>query len=156
VLSYIYELPVKTSSKAVNAWPETGPWRVTSFDNGLPFFPLLTTDNENIGTVGGRNTEFRRGGESQCYLAADAPALAQYGRFAVPRPFTVGNAGRFIVRPTNLRIGTSVFKGGLSRKRSVELRGEFFNLFNNVNFGYPGGLLNTPQFGVCRAHAQSG
>ena len=152
VLSYIYELPVKTSSKVVNAvagnWSVAG---VTSFDNGLPFFPLLTTDNENIGTVGGRNTEFPDVVGNPNAISQRTPQhWLNTDAFAVPRPFTVGNAGRFIVRADKFaNWDFSVFKRWpFQEKRSVELRGEFFNLFNNVNFGYPGGLLNTPQFGV--------
>jgi len=78
--------------------------------------------------------------------------------FAVPRPFTVGNAGRFIVRADKFaNWDFSVFKRWpFQEKRSVELRGEFFNLFNNVNFGYPGGLLNTTAVRGGVEHAQSG
>jgi hypothetical protein len=32
--------------------------------------------------------------------------------------------------------------------RSVELRGEFFNLFNHTNFGFPGSIVGTSQFGT--------
>lgn len=123
------------------------------------FSPLLTTDNENIGTVGGRNTEFPN-------VVGDPNAIAQRtpqhwfntDAFAVPAPYTVGNAGRFVVRADKfLNWDFSVFKKWpFQEKRSLELRGEFFNLFNNVNFGYPGGLLNTPQFGVVSSTRNSG
>src|SRR5581483_2790421 len=48
VLSYIYEIPGKTSNRAVNAvvsnWAVAG---IISFDNGFPISPLLSSDNEN-------------------------------------------------------------------------------------------------------------
>jgi hypothetical protein len=30
----------------------------------------------------------------------------------------------------------------------LQIRGEFFNLLNRVNFGLPGGTVNTPTYGV--------
>ena len=99
VASYIYELPVKTNSKVANAivsnWSLAGS---VTFDSGLPYFPLLTADNENIGTVAGRNTEFpdligdpRAGTPNvQRWFNTDAFRLPAFG--------TVGNAGRFALR----------------------------------------------------------
>jgi hypothetical protein len=33
-------------------------------------------------------------------------------------------------------------------KAAFELRGEFFNVFNHANFGYPGTTIATAQFGT--------
>jgi len=150
-ISYVYELPVKPKSKVANAivgnWALAG---VVTFDNGLPFYPLLTTDNENIGTVGGRNTQTPN-------LVGDPEAISQKtpqqwfntAAFAVPPAFTIGNAGRNILRADGFEnVDFSLFKRWpFQESRHVELRAEFFNFFNHTNFGYPGALLGTPQFG---------
>lgn len=150
-ISYVYELPVKPKNKVANAilgnWATAG---VLTFDNGLPFYPLLTTDNENIGTVGGRNTQTPN-------LVGDPKAVAERtpqvwfntAAFAVPPAFTVGNVGRNILRADGYEnFDFSVFKRWpFQESRHVELRGEFFNFFNHTNFGYPGALVGTPQFG---------
>jgi hypothetical protein len=68
----------------------------------------------------------------------------------VPAPYTLGNVGRNILSTDHL-ISTdfSIYKDWQIReKRSVELRGEFFNLFNHANFGYPGTQIGTAQFGA--------
>jgi len=159
VASYIYELPVKTSSRAVNAvvsnWSLAG---VVTFDSGLPYFPLLTADNENIGTVAGRNTEFP---DLVGNPKSGSPTIRQWfntAAFRLPTFGTVGNAGRFALRADGFaNWDFSVYKRWpFKESRHVEFRGEFFNFFNNVNFGYPGGLLGTPQFGLVSSQRNAG
>lgn len=152
VVSYIYELPVKFSNKVANAvaanWSLAG---VVAFDSGTPYFPLLTTDNENIGGVPGRFTQFPN-------LVGDPDSIAKRtpqrwfntDAYAVPPQFTSGNAGRRAFRADGFaNLDFSVFKRWPFQEgsRHVELRGEFFNFFNNVNFANPGALVGTPQFG---------
>jgi hypothetical protein len=68
--------------------------------------------------------------------------------FAVPPLYTVGNAGRNILRTDSLiSDDLSLSKTWkLVERASFELRGEFFNVFNHANFGYPGGTVGTAQF----------
>jgi len=68
----------------------------------------------------------------------------------VPARYTIGNAGRNILR-TDTLISTDISLSKIwpvMEKRSVELRGDFFNVFNHANFGYPGTQLGTAQFGA--------
>ena len=148
-ISYVYELPVKPKNKVANAilgnWATAG---VLTFDNGLPFSLFLTTDNENTGS--GIWTQFPN-------LVGDPKAVSEKtpqkwfntAAFAVPPAFTVGNAGKNILRADGFEnFDFSVFKRWpFQESRHVELRGEFFNLLNHTNFGYPGSFLATPQFG---------
>jgi hypothetical protein len=39
----------------------------------------------------------------------------------------------------------------ISESIRLEYRAEFFNFFNRVNFGQPGSVLGTPQFGIISA-----
>jgi hypothetical protein len=60
-----------------------------------------------------------------------------------------GNAGRNIVQgPGFQQWDFSVFKNiGLTESKRLQLRGEFFNVFNHANFGLPDNDLNSPTAG---------
>jgi hypothetical protein len=73
--------------------------------------------------------------------------------FVLQPRYTWGNAGAYIVHDD----GRQIFDVSIAKKfriaesQSVELRGEFFNFPNHVNFGAPGSggyVINTPTFGV--------
>ena len=151
VTSAVWAIPGQTSNRFLNAvisnWNLSG---IETFHSGLPFMLFLPTDNENIGQVSGRYTEFPN-------LVGDPRAVNQTvthwfntAAFAAPPPYTRGNVGRNILR-TDTLINTdfSAYKSWpFLESRSLELRGDFFNLFNHANFGYPGTILGTAQFGA--------
>jgi hypothetical protein len=151
VLSGVWTIPGRTGHRALDAvvanWNVSG---ITNFRSGLPFMVFLTTDNENIGTVSGRSTEFPD-------LVGDPravqPTVSKWfntAAFAVPARYAIGNAGRNIIRTDRL-ISTdfAISKNWpILEKAGIELRGEFFNLFNHANFGYPGTQIGTAQFGA--------
>jgi hypothetical protein len=81
-------------------------------------------------------------------------------QFTTPDPYsTGGNVSRTL---PNVRVegqknfDFSLFKNtyfGPDGKLDIQLRGEFFNLFNRVQFGLPGGTLGTSSFGVISSQA---
>jgi hypothetical protein len=152
VISNTWMIPGKTGYRALDA--VVSGWSVSNvftFHSGLPFSAFLGSDNENIGSVGGRAVEFPN-------LVGDPNAIANpnptqwfnTAAFAIPQLYTVGNAGRNILRSDTLvNDDLSLAKSWTPREhRSVELRGEFFNLFNHANFGFPGSTVGTSQFGT--------
>ena len=69
--------------------------------------------------------------------------------FSAPAPFTFGNAGAGLLEApgffeTNLTLSK---RFSITERVSTEIRGEFFNLFNQVNLGVPGTNFGTGQFG---------
>jgi hypothetical protein len=72
--------------------------------------------------------------------------------FAAPAPFTFGNLSRTIgdVRTHGINNWDfAVFKKtSITETANVEFRAEVFNLFNRVQFGYPGMTLGNADFGV--------
>jgi hypothetical protein len=78
--------------------------------------------------------------------------------FAIPQLYTVGNPGRNILRSDTLvNDDLSLLKvWALTEHRSIELRGEFFNLFNHASFGFPGSIVGTSQFGTVSSTLNSG
>jgi hypothetical protein len=159
VVSGIYEIPARTANRVVNA--VVANWAlstIATFDAGLPYTVWLASDNENIGPPGGRYTEFPN-------LVGD-PAEAERSvfrwfntdAFALPPPFTRGNAGRNILRADGFsNVDFSVYKRfPFHESRYAELRGEFFNFTNTTTFATPNSLLGTPQYGTVSGVRNSG
>ena len=77
------------------------------------------------------------------------------GAFALPDQFTFGNASRNLLRgPKDMQTDLSLIKnvpiGGTAR---VQVRLEFFNIFNNVNYANPNGVFGSANFGRINALA---
>lgn len=60
-----------------------------------------------------------------------------------------GSLGRNLVTGTGFNnIDFSIIKNtNISERLRMEHRAEFFNLFNHANFGQPGNVVGTPNFG---------
>jgi hypothetical protein len=81
----------------------------------------------------------------------DVPAFQQLNGSPTGPPFALNVIGPFmngIRSQVTPLFDASLFKKFLLRERfNLELRGEFFNLTNTVNFGNPNTSLTSPQFG---------
>jgi hypothetical protein len=151
VLSNVWNIPGRTHHRIVDA--VVAGWTLSNiftFHTGLPFSVFLGSDVAQIGTVGGRYTEYPN-------LTGDPGAAVQTPAawfntlaFATPATGTLGNAGRNILQSDSLvNDDLAIAKNWQVRERArIEIRGEFFNLFNHANFGFPGQLLGTAQFGT--------
>ena len=151
-LSNVWDIPGRTGSRLLNL--VVAGWSVAdifSYRSGMPFSVFLATDNENIGTVGGRYTEYPSQIASAS-IAHQGPAeWFNTAAFTTPPVGTIGNVKR---NPASLKSDNFVDDDlTLSKnwvihaQNSIELRGEFFNLFNHTNFGFPGQVVGTSNFG---------
>jgi len=160
VVSGIYEIPGKTSSRIVNlALANWAVSTVASFDAGLPYTVWLASDNENIGPPGGRYTQFPNlVGDPKSGAPKSVFRWFNTSAFALPAPFTRGNAGRNTLRADGFaNVDFSAYKRfPFQEKRHVELRGEFFNFTNTTTFATPNSLLGTPQYGTITGTRNSG
>jgi hypothetical protein len=168
VASWVYEPPFfKNSSNkllkyVVAGWQITG---VTTLQSGLPANITFAADRANIGIAGlqrpnlvgavpelncnpntGGTTPVDQRQQINCY---DASA------FALPDPFTFGNAPRNVLRgpnfkQTDLALMKWVPLGGDVR---LQLRGEVYNLFNRANFANPNTSFGAAAFGRITALA---
>ncbi|HEX6730909.1 MAG TPA: TonB-dependent receptor [Pyrinomonadaceae bacterium] len=70
--------------------------------------------------------------------------------FTFPIPGTFGNAGRNVLDgPGYQNVNASLVKNTrLTERFNLQLRAEFFNLFNHPNFNLPDNFLGSPTFGV--------
>jgi hypothetical protein len=151
VASYVYEIPVKSTNRLLNSlaghWSLSG---IISVDNGVPYSARLSADAANIGTVPGRYEEFPSlVGEPHGISDRQPQQWFNTAAFRVPATGTFGNAGRNILRTDGIKTwNASVYKRWpFAESRAVEVRGEFFNLLNRTSFGYPGFIVDSPQFG---------
>ena len=164
VFNYQYELPFGRGKRLLNkgglvnhlagGWELNG---VTSMQSGNP----LSVDSsvQQLGGYGGTQRPNRTG------LAAetDGPTRSRLGgvhganrylnpaAFEQPEPFTFGNSGNFLpdaLGPSLVNWDLSVIKNIQATERiRLEIRGEFFNLFNNTNFLRPNATFD-PRDGV--------
>ena len=151
VASYVYEIPGKTSNRLVNAlaanWSVSG---IVSVDNGVPYSARLTSDVANVGTVAGRYEEFPNlVGNPYAISNRQPQQWFNTAAFQIPAAYTFGGAGRNILRTDGIKTwNASLYKRfPFAERRSLELRGEAFNIMNRTTFGYPGFIADSPQFG---------
>jgi hypothetical protein len=143
-----------------DGWEISG---VTSFQSGTPFTVINSAGNtgisltDNAGVASGLGIaasypDVVRGVDRPPFyatLASIGPLLENPSQFVAPRGLTFGNAGRnFLNNPSRLNFDLSLLKHfRLSESNQLQLRAEFFNIFNHVQFrtydpDNPGGTGN--------------
>ena len=159
-LSYSWELPFGKGRRflADRGWGSTalGNWQImgiVTLQTGRPFTVALLPeiDNSNTGraVLGfGANDRPNRlasgagqGRTAERWFDTEAFRFSEFGTF--------GDSGRNILDgPGFTDISFSILKqGSISEAVRLQFRAEFFNLFNNTNFGLPDIFLGSPTFG---------
>ena len=159
VISYIVDLPfgkgqplarnvTGIADKLVSGWGVNG---VTTFQSGNPL-PISVATNTNGFGEGQRPN---RTGVSAALSGSAQSRLSGWfntAAFALPGSFTYGNSARSMPDVRSQGIANydfTVFKNTfITEKVGLQFRTEIFNLFNRVQFAYPGTALGVPQFGV--------
>jgi hypothetical protein len=162
IFNYVYELPFLKNQQGLKGhilggWEVSG---ITTFQSGLPseVSSSLGTDPAGLG-VGGSSSAVSRP-DAICNPNANAPRT-QFAWFntscfaPVPagqvRP---GNAGPYTIRGPGLnRWDFSLFKNVKIRERAtLQIRGEFYNLFNHTNPNTFGVALGSTTYGQITAY----
>jgi hypothetical protein len=156
VVTYLYDIPfLKSSTQPVLKYVVAG-WQVsgmTTVQSGSPVNITLSADRANIGITGQQRPDLVGGVPK--LTCVDDPDPTKYHQlmncydptaFALPAQFTFGNADRNILRgpkffSTDLAFMKNVPLGGSTR---FQFRMEFYNIFNNVNYGNPGASFGVP------------
>ncbi len=163
VVSYVLDLPFGKGRKFLsNASGFTnqviGGWGVEGVTTVQSGFPLHFTTAQNLTNSfgGGSRPNVTAGCDPSISGSAQSRLNEWFSPscFSQPPAFTFGSEGR--VDPTLRAAGIanwdfSTFKNfpfGPEGKVNLQFRAEFFNLFNRVQFGFPGQTFGTPQFGV--------
>jgi hypothetical protein len=155
--SYSYDLPFgKGQAHLADAgWLLSG-WQtfgIITLQSGRPFTVALLSDIDNSGT--GRSI-LGFGANDRPNLVGDPNAGAHTtdhwfntAAFTFPARGTFGNAGRNILDgPSYQNVNFSLLKNtNITERLNLQLRAEFFNLFNHPNFNLPDNFLGSPTFG---------
>lgn len=130
----------------LGGWQLTG---VVTANSGAPINVSIPRDVANIGPRSQAQRPDLVGdplagvsGAPEQYLNADA--------FAEPAQYTFGNAGRNIVTgPSLFQLDFGLFKNiPITESVGLQFRSEYFNAFNNVNFGNPNANVDSSAFGA--------
>ena len=132
----------------------TKDWRldlIAAFQTGTPLTPQLGFDNSNTGNTGAITGVDRPNLIGHPKVESPTPEhFFNREAFAIPAPFTFGNAGRNILTgPGSASVDVSlgrIFHLGTTAR--LHLRIEAFNIFNRTNFDLPGRIIDQPNFGV--------
>ncbi|MBC7911270.1 MAG: TonB-dependent receptor, partial [Pyrinomonadaceae bacterium] len=159
-LSYSYDLPFGKDRKylADDGWLTTflSGWQtygIVTLQTGRPFTVALLPEIDNSGTgisslgFGGNDRPNINGNPN---LSSPTPnQWFNTAAFAFPAFGSFGSAGRNILEgPGYQNFNASLVKNtSLSERFNLQLRAEFFNLFNHPNFNLPDNFLGSPTFG---------
>lgn len=157
VASYSYALPFDKAfdhaRRLTEGWVFSG---IARFSSG---FPVTITENDDRSLIG--NTSVGPTGSSDEPNYTPGKLLMQTnprkgGTYFNTSLFSLENLGQFGNAKRRFFSGPGIDnwdmalakKIRLTETKSLELRGEFFNVFNHAQFDTPSGLINSSTFGV--------
>ncbi|MFN9299137.1 MAG: TonB-dependent receptor domain-containing protein [Acidobacteriota bacterium] len=160
VISFIYDLPFgkgkqlmsnvsSAMNRLVGGWGVNG---ITTFQSGNPLAMVMAVNTSN--SQGGGQRPNSTGADAKLEGSAQSRLNRWFDTSAfTPTPaFQFGNVGRSLTRVRSHGIANynfTIFKNTTITERvGLQFRTEIFNLFNRVQFNYPGTALGNPQFGV--------
>jgi hypothetical protein len=168
VIHYLYEIPWFASSPAALR-QVFGGWQIsgfTEYQSGQPF--TITTGVDTVGSVGLGTFPARPNYNPNGIIRKD-PVTDDFRTFFTPRDGTgivvtqLGPNGLPLANssPTGGNLGRNTFRGpsfenwnfsvikkiSLRENWHIQLRSDFFNLFNHNNFPNPVANMNSPAFG---------
>lgn len=164
VASYVYDIPVGHGRKFLanaNGLVNSvfGGWGVQGITTLQSGFPLhLTTNSNNSNSFGGGTQRPNVvAGCDETTSGSITTRLNDYFNtscFTQPAAFSFGDEARndpVLRSPGIANWDFSAFKNfplAPENKATLQFRAEFFNIFNRVQFGYPGQALGSSNFGV--------
>jgi hypothetical protein len=154
VFSGGWEIPVGKGRTFMSAMPGAadailGGWQlggILTLQGGFPFTPSMSSDPANVAFSYARRPDVVGTGKvdkctaERCFNIAD---------FKVPAPYTIGNAGRNILRgPGIANLDFSIFKNFMFTERMyLQFRAEAFNALNHTQFNNPNTNIELPNSG---------
>jgi hypothetical protein len=166
VISGVYNLPFGRGQKFGGGWNKAtdaflGGWQINGIATDQTGFPLALS-TQNTSDSGDTVLRPNNNGQSAGLNGPIINRLNEYfttSVFSQPAPFTFGDTGRTLpnVRaPGYHNIDFSLFKNfQLTEHLKAELRGEAFNILNEVVFGAPNTSLSSGQFGVISSQSNT-
>jgi hypothetical protein len=154
VLSATYELPVGRGKRFLSSGGVVsqvlGNWQINTIVNlhsGFAYFVTVSGDACNCGASGQTANQV---GDPRSGFEQSRTKWFNTAAFAIPANGTFGNSGRNILSgPWQANVDVSLFKiVRFGENIRLQIRPEFFNALNRVNFGLPGATVASPTYGV--------
>jgi hypothetical protein len=139
-IAFVYRIP------GFNRWTrnfETS--SIITAESGQPFTPTLSYDNSNTGNTGGNFGEDRPNVLHSPSLANPSPQeWFDTSAFAIPAPYTWGDAGRNILRGPGLATVDFSLRRSFILREGMQLVAEAqsFNMLNRANFNQPDAIVD--------------
>lgn len=157
--SFIYTMP-RLQSTGPLVSNLLGHWQISALvtlQTGFPFQVNLADDVANVGDT----SSFRPNRLCDGNLPVSQRTPERWfdtSCFAVPAQFTFGNAGRNILEQDGIKnVDFALMKNiplsMIGESHYLQFRAEFFNVFNNVNFGLPGSTVARTGYGIVTSTA---
>lgn len=160
IVSYIVDLPFGKGRRYLSsvggpAERIIGGWGIngaTTFQTGNPL--NLTMANNSTNSFGGGQRPNSTGSSARLDGSAQSRLAGWFnaGAFTATPAFTFGNVARTLGNVRGHGINNfdfTIFKNTrITERLGLQFRTEVFNLFNRVQFGYPGTAFGNPNFGV--------
>jgi hypothetical protein len=161
VFSATYELPVGPGKRFLGSKAALGQvlgnWQINTIatlQSGFPYGVTVSGDVCNCGASSQTATQVGNatGGFTQSRLQWFNTAS-----FVIPANGSWGTSGRNILSgPWQDSVDVSLFKTvSIREKFRLQIRPEFFNILNRVNFGLPGSTVGSPTYGVITSAADA-
>jgi hypothetical protein len=154
VLSGGWEIPVGKGRAHLSSMPAAGNavlggWQlggIFTTQGGFPFTPSMSSDPANVAFSYARRPDVVGTGKVDSCTAERCFNIAD---FKVPAPYTIGNAGRNILRgPAFTNVDLSIFKNFTFTERIyLQFRAEAFNALNHTQFNNPNTNIELPNSG---------
>lgn len=166
VVSYVLDMPFGkgkrllggvrgAADKLISGWSANG---ITSLQTGFPL--VLTAQATTLSSTFGAGTP-RPNVVAGCSKSVSGSAQSKLNGwfstscFSQPGQFSFGSESRTDPNLRSAGIANWNFamnkSTAITERINLQFRAEFFNLFNRVQFGAPGGSLGTAQFGIVTA-----
>ncbi len=139
------------ADKFVNGWELSS---ILSWQSGFPFSVFSGFDN-SFSSVGEDRANFTGTNIHAAALNPGRPhgqLVNEWFNTSLFAPNTIGSFGNsgknFLVGPGSFNTDLALLKNTrITERTSLQFRAEFFNAFNNVNFGTPDNILTDSAFG---------
>ncbi len=156
VASYVWDLPGPPTSGVVGSlllggWELTG---ILSVQTGAPFTVLAGADSMRTGLSSQRAVVLEgvdpyQSGPGKCAGFSFCEPFLSPAAFALPAVNTFAAQGKNVFRgPRQWTWDMGFFKNFRHEEFNVQLRWEFFNIFNNARLNLPSFVFRDPRFGA--------
>jgi Carboxypeptidase regulatory-like domain/TonB dependent receptor len=147
--TYTWQMPFFRETKNALLAGILGGWSIGGIVNIASGTPVNVTSGRDVANTGAASQRPDLVGTVDASRCGEVlVACINAGAFAMPAPFTYGNAGRNLFHgPGSMNFDTSLAKNFRASRYTLQVRADVFNTFNRPNFGNPNGNFSSLAFG---------